>query len=381
LQHRKLGRTGLDVGAIGLGTEYLYGQSQETVVSVVHEATERGVNYIDLLLPFPEYRDNFGAALRGRRECVILAGHLGATAKNGQYCKMRSPRKSEPFFLDLLSRLGTDYVDILMLHNFNTLNDYERAVKPRGLMDLAHRFQQEGKARFIGISAHSVEVATKATESGMFDLLMFPINLAGNAIPGKKDLLKACVTHNVGLVAMKPFAGGKLLSKERTVRVARYQMGGEALKLKKSVPIAAAQCLSYALVQVGVSTVIPGCANLEELAAALAYWEATEEERDFSAIVADFQQYAAGECVYCNHCLPCPSVIDIGQTIRLLDMAQQHLTAELQAAYKALPAKASDCVQCGACTERCPFGVDVTLKMEQAVELFEQRGSQTRRWP
>jgi len=115
------------------------------------------------------------------------------------------------------------------------------------------------------------------------------------------------------------------------------------------------------------------------LTAALAYWESTEEEKDFSAIVADFQQYATGECVYCNHCLPCPAVIDIGQTIRLLEMAQQHLTAELQTAYGALSAKASDCAQCGACTERCPFGVDVTLKMEQAVELFEQRGSQTRR--
>jgi predicted aldo/keto reductase-like oxidoreductase len=377
VQYRKLGRTGLDVSTIGLGTEYLLGKSQETVISIFHAAVDRGVNYIDLLFPFPEYRDNFGAALRGRRERVLLAGHLGATAKDGQYSKTRSPRKSEPFFLDLLSRLGTDYVDILMLHNFNTLNDYGRAVKPKGLMDLARRFQQEGKARFIGISAHGIEVAAQAIESGMFDVLMFPINLAGNAIPGKKDLLNACVTHNVGLVAMKPFAGGKLLRKERTVRVARYQMGGEALKLKRSVPIAPVQCLSYVLAQVGVSTVIPGCADLAELAAALAYWEAPEDEKDFSAIVADFQQYVTGECVYCNHCLPCPSAIDIGQTIRLLEMAQQHLTAELQVAYEALPAKASNCVQCDACTERCPFGVDVVGKMEQAIELLEQRGPGT----
>jgi predicted aldo/keto reductase-like oxidoreductase len=87
--------------------------------------------------------------------------------------------------------------------------------------------------------------------------------------------------------------------------------------------------------------------------------------------VADFQQYVEGECVYCNHCLPCPEMIDIGQTIRLLEMAQQHLTVELQAGYEALPAKASDCVECGVCVERCPFGVDVTTKMRQAVALFE----------
>jgi predicted aldo/keto reductase-like oxidoreductase len=54
----------------------------------------------------------------------------------------------------------------------------------------------------------------------------------------------------------------------------------------------------------------------------------------------------------------------------LLDVAQQRLTDALQAAYDALPARASDCVQCDACVERCPFGVDVIARMEQAVELF-----------
>ena len=55
---------------------------------------------------------------------------------------------------------------------------------------------------------------------------------------------------------------------------------------------------------------------------------------------------------------------------RSTPMAQQHLTDEVRAAYGALEAKASDCTKCGACKERCPFGVDVTAKMEQAVAVF-----------
>jgi predicted aldo/keto reductase-like oxidoreductase len=149
-------------------------------------------------------------------------------------------------------------------------------------------------------------------------------------------------------------------------------MGGDALKLKKTQPITPVQCLSYVLAQVGVSTTVPGCANLEQLSAALAYLEATEEERAFSPLLADFQQYVPGECVYCNHCLPCPSAIDIGETIRLLELAQQHLTEELQAGYHALDAKASDCVRCGDCVARCPFEVDAIAKMEQAVVVFER---------
>ena len=64
------------------------------------------------------------------------------------------------------------------------------------------------------------------------------------------------------------------------------------------------------------------------------------------------------------------SAIDLGQVIRLVEMAQRHLTDEVRAAYGALETKASDCTQCGACKERCPFGVDITAKMEQAVAMF-----------
>lgn len=370
MEYRKLGKTGLNASVIGLGTEYLYGQSRETVVSVVHEAIERGVNYIDLIFPFAEYRDKFGAALQGRRERVILAGHLGATAKDGQYFKTRSLKRSETYFLDLISRLGTDYVDIVMLHNFNTVKDYDHVMQPKGLISLARRFRQEGKARFIGISAHSIAVASKAIESGQIDVLMFPVNLAGNAMPGRKELLSLCARQVTGLVAMKPFAGGKLLQKG-TVRVAKYQTGGEVVKTKITSRISPEQCLSYVLAQEGVSTALTGVKDTAELAAALHTLEATTEEKDFSPILANFGKYVEGECVYCNHCLPCPVVIDIGQVNRLLDAAQQGISEALRMAYDALPVKASACTECGACTERCPFGVDVIPKMRQAAEVFE----------
>lgn len=170
---------------------------------------------------------------------------------------------------------------------------------------------------------------------------------------------------------MKPFGGGKLLRKDRTVKVSATQMGGEAREIKKAQPITAVQCLAYALAQVGATTTVPGCKNVDQLRETLAYVQAAEEEKDFSTILADFQQYENGECVYCNHCLLCPSAIDIGQTLRFLDMAQQRVTTELKAAYNAFSAKASDCTECKACETRCPFGVNVIPKMQQAVALFE----------
>lgn len=372
MKYRKLGKTGLDVSAIGLGTEYLNGVPRDGVVSVVHEATDSGVNYMDLFFAHAEIRDDIGAALKGRRDKVIVAGHLGAAAKeDGQYYKTRDREVSERFFLDLLSRLRTDYIDILTLHFVDLEEEYERVFNGT-VLELAHRFQQEGKARFIGMSGHNLSVALKAVRSGQIHVLMYPINLTGNAMPGRKELLNACVSEEVGLVAMKPYAGGKLLQKEGLVSMGHVHSGWKSLQGKASASITPVQCISYTLSQIGVSTTVPGIKNTDELEAALHFLDATDEERDFSSIIADSQQYLEGGCVYCNHCLPCPSVVDIGKTIRLLETAQYAISDDLRADYDALSAKASDCIECGSCMERCPFEVDVISKMKQAVELFEK---------
>jgi hypothetical protein len=78
-----------------------------------------------------------------------------------------------------------------------------------------------------------------------------------------------------------------------------------------------------------------------------------------------------GQCIYCNHCLPCPADIDIGRTIHLFDQAQAGFTPQMRAEYAALPARASDCTECGVCMERCPYEVDVPGKMRAAARLFE----------
>ena len=370
MQYRKLGRTGLEVSAIGLGTEYLINVPQETVSAVIHAAIAQGVNYFDLFFAQPQFRDQMGIAFQGYRTRVILTAHLGAADRAGQYEKTRNLQESEYFFLDFLARYHTDYADVLFVHNSDGQADYDEIMKQGGLLDMARRFQREGKTRFIGYSGHTVATAQQAVKSGQMDVLMFPINLASHAVRGKRGLFQACVAYNVGLVAMKPFAGGKLLQSERQLKMNRWLSGGTKYQVDKKAGVTPVQCLAYVLAQMGISTVVPGCKDLAQLAAALAYGQATEAEKDFSALVSDFQQYVTGECVYCNHCLPCPSVIDIGQTIRLLELAQPRLTPELRTVYQALSSNASDCIQCGDCEARCPFEVAVMSKMEQAAALF-----------
>lgn len=131
------------------------------------------------------------------------------------------------------------------------------------------------------------------------------------------------------------------------------------------------RCIAYTLSQVGVSTTIPGVSSLEELDDILSYQDATAAEKDYSEIVKTFKEYEAGQCVYCNHCLPCPSHIDIGQVTRLLDTAKLGLTDNAKAANSELETKASKCTECGACLSRCPFDVDIISNMARVASLFQ----------
>lgn len=378
MDYRRLGKTDLRVSVIGLGTEFIWHEPQEVVREVVHEALEHGVNYFDLWMPSPEIRDYFGQAVQGRRKQALIAGHLGSTLQDGQYFRTRDLRRSEEHIHDLLTRLQTDYLDVLMLHYIDDDADYRTVFESGAFYELALRLKREGKARYIGMSSHRVPAARQAVASGLIDVLMFPMNPAFDALsadlqleaywdvksypgqserfalqPERKALYQLCEQQEVALVAMKPFAGGWLLNG----KMKRFHL----------TPL---QCLNYSLSQPGVCTVVPGCKDVTELRQALEFLDADAAAKDFSTLRQSYSDDFQGVCMYCNHCLPCPVKIDIAATTRLADSAQQGVTDAIRADYQALAVKASACRQCGSCMKRCPFGVGVIANMQRAVALF-----------
>ena len=385
MEYRLLGRTDLRTSVIGLGTEYLNHRSRTTVVSVVRKAIEAGVNYLDVVFSFKEYRDNLGAALQGRRDKVLLAGHIGCAETRGQYRLSRDGDENDRLFHDLLRRLGTNEVDVLMIQMVNRPESVDAILKPRGLMDLAQRLRREGKARHIGVSGHKVPALVKLLESCPVDVVMFPINIAWDMAPGRKAIYDACRQQGVGLVAMKVFGGGRVFAGSPGRKASKGDRSG----------ITPVQCLSYALAQPGVGSAVPGVRNTAQLESVLKYVTAGKGQRAYKSIIADFREDLRGNCVYCNHCLPCPVGIDIGKTIRALDAAQGRRPAsELRArvnfyypgrirtsSEEKLRGKALACTECGACVKRCPFDVDVIARMREAAPIPRPAASPERRRP
>ncbi len=112
----------------------------------------------------------------------------------------------------------------------------------------------------------------------------------------------------------------------------------------------------------------------EHVEAAVAYENASDEEKDYASVLAQApcNTFGQGECTYCGHCKPCPSGIDIAMVNKYYDLAvmQKEVPATVREHYLALEHGAGECIGCKGCEGRCPFGVKISERMKKAAELF-----------
>lgn len=380
MKYRTLGKTGLNVSEIGLGAEWLERHNAAEVKAVIDHCAQVGINILDCWMSEPNVRSNIGAALEGQRGRWIIQGHIGSTWHNGQYVRTRELGKVQEAFADLLKRLRTDYIDLGMIHFVDEVAEFHKIMDGEFIL-YVKELKQKGIIRHIGMSTHNPDVAKIAAQSGIVEMLLFSVNPAFDMLPASEDLneyfkdeyaqniggmaperaelYRLCEQNGVGITVMKGYAGGRLFSAETSPF-------GVAL-----TPI---QCLHYALTRPAVASVMVGYDTTEHVDAAVAYETASEEEKDYASVLANAPRHAyVGQCTYCGHCVPCPSGIDIAMIHKLYDLAKMQDTVPptVRAHYEGLSAHAADCIKCGGCETRCPFGVHVIERMAAAAELFQ----------
>ena len=381
MQYRRLGKTDLMVSEIGFGGEWLERHPEAESVELIRYAHSLGVNIIDCWMPDPKSRDIIGKGIAGCREEWYIQGHVGSTYQNGQYTRTRDVEQCRIAFEDLLSRLGTDYIDLGMIHYVDLEKDWETGV-PGAYLDYVMELKAKGTIRHLGLSTHNPIIARKAAESGLVEMILFSVNPAFDLMPPTDDLdnlfavdryaedldgvdpvraemYRVCEQHDVGLTCMKPFAGGRLFDAQRS---------------PFGVAMTAVQCIHYCLTKPGVASVLCGYDSKEQVDDAVAYEAADQSEKDYASVLssAPKHQFAGGECTYCGHCKPCPAQIDIAMVNKLYDLAvmQPQLPESIREHYRSLDHHADECIGCRGCEERCPFGVKVSERMKQCAGLF-----------
>ena len=379
MEYRELGNTGLKTSIIGLGCEHLGGKPYDQIKETIEVAMEGGVNIVDVFMPGRKVRKAIAKALGNKRKNVIIQGHVGSTDVNQQYDVSRDLPTVQKYFEELLRIFG-GHIELGMMFFIDTDDDYQ-SVFETGFADYVQRLKQQGDIGHIGFSSHNPKTAIKVIETGLPEMLMFSINPAFDMLPVDeyvfdhiendfgKTLFKGidperaalytlCDRRRIGITAMKPLGAGKLIATEHT---------------PFTIPLTVGQCIHYALSRPGVSSAMTGCKNSAEMNVALSYLKLTHTEKDYSKILSTMRNDFKGSCVYCSHCQPCPSGIDIAAVNKYLDIAKldpNEIPPSIKSHYRSLANKADSCTQCGHCENRCPFGVPVINNMEEADKVF-----------
>jgi len=196
LPRRILGRTGERISIIGLGGIVVMNESPETASAIVRDALEHGVNYFDVAPSYGDAEVVLGEALKPFREQVFLS------------CKTqeRTRRGAEEELHRSLQRLQTDHIDLYQFHGFTEIREVNRALGRGGALDAFIKAREEGKIRYIGFSAHSVDAALRAMDGFDFDTILFPVNYVCFYRDFGPAVIQKAEEKKLGILAIKALA-------------------------------------------------------------------------------------------------------------------------------------------------------------------------------
>ena len=201
MKKTRFGKTGLEISKIGFGGIPIQRLSEDEAVQVVQRCLDLGVTFIDTANGYTTSEERIGKALAGstvQRDQVVIATKTGARDKATALVHLELS----------LERLQTDYIDLWQFHGVSTFEAYEQVLGPDGAMEAAHEALQAGKIKHIGVTSHSMDIALEMVPSGHFESIQFPFNFITSE--PADELLPLAQEHDLGFIAMKPFAGGML---------------------------------------------------------------------------------------------------------------------------------------------------------------------------
>ncbi|MCD2491403.1 aldo/keto reductase [Lacrimispora sp. NSJ-141] len=315
-----LGKTGITVNKNGFGALPIQRIPKEDAAYLLRKAYDNGINFFDTARQYSDSEEKVGYAFKGIRDRLYISTKTASTTVEGFWDDLHTSLKN----------LQTDYVDILQFHN----PDF--CPKPgdgTGLYEAMLKAKEQGKIRHISITNHRLHVAMEAIESDLYDTLQFPFCYL--AAEQDIEIVNACKEHNMGFIAMKALSGGLI-----TNSAAAYAFEAQ------------------------YDNVLPiwGVQREKELDEFLSYIDnppvMTEELSSF--IVKERESLSGSFCRGCGYCMPtCPAHIKIDDCARMSLLLRRspsagHLTPESQA----MMAKIEDCIHCGNCMKKCPYGLN-----------------------
>ena len=329
-----LGRTGITVPQNGFGALPIQRISTESAVKLLRRAYAGGMRYYDTARGYTDSEEKLGLAFGNgwlKREEVYIATKTHALTPEG-------------FWKDLetsLRMLKTDYIDVYQFHNL------PRCFRPgdgTGMYECMLEAKRQGKIRHIGASAHKIGVAQEVAQSGLYEVLQYPLSYIAEDI--ELDLLATCQRNNVGFVCMKGLAGG-LITNARAAMAFVSQFDG-------LIPIWGIQR----------ETELDDCLSFMDETPVLDDGLRAFIERERKELMGSF-------CRGCGYCLPCTVGIRISDCNRMSLMIRRAPSEKwLGEPWQAEMAKIETCVDCRQCVSKCPYELDIPNLLRKNLEDY-----------
>ena len=329
-----LGSTGITVVQNAFGALPIQRVDKDTAVKILRRAYEGGIYFYDTARGYSDSEEKLGMA-------------FGDYPRDSFYIATKTMSKTpEEFWKHLDTSLGllkTDYIDI---YQFHCAGQVYRPGDGTGMYECMLEAKKQGKIRHIGITAHLIQVALDAVDSGLYETIQFPFSYLSSE--KEIELVNRAKANNMGFIAMKGLAGG-LINKSKPAMAFMSQF----------------------------DNVLPiwGIQKMSELEEWLAFMDDTPQlDNEMLEFIEKEKKELAGDfCRGCGYCMPCPAGIMINQCARMSLMlrrapSKNWLTPEMQSEMK----KIENCLHCNQCSSKCPYQLDTPSLLEKNYEDYKR---------
>lgn len=376
MKYRKLGKTGEEVSILGFGCMRFPQQGEkideEKSLEMIRYAIDKGVNYIDTAYPYHNGDSEIflGKALKdGYREKIKLATKLPSWAVNTR-------ADMDKFINEQLKKLQTKQIDFYLIHSLNK-EDYSR-LKENGLFDFIKKIKEQKLVKYVGFSFHdTLDVFKYIIDDYEWDFVQIQYNYIDEKYQAGTEGLLYAHNKGLGVIIMEPLRGGSLVN----------NLSDEIKSIINNSPVkksAVEWAFKFLYDKEEISVVLSGMSSLEQvidnIKAVDSQGEANSMTKIEKQVIEDlskeFKSKIKVNCTGCKYCLPCPKGVQIPLCFELLnsssmfndikkakDMYNGFLVSE--------GSDASNCVECGACEQKCPQHINIIEKLKEVRELFE----------
>ncbi len=379
MRYRKFGEIGWKPSALGFGAMRLPHKDddrgkikEDEAIEMIRWAIDNGLNYIDTAWPYHDGNSEelVGKALKeGYREKVKVATKLPSW-------DVEDSDDPDEILDKQLNRLDIEKIDFYLLHALSKKHWENYQSLDIDIFDWMMEKREEGKIDYLGFSFHDdLDTFKEIVDTYDWDFCQIQYNYLDQEFQAGKEGLKYAADKGLGVVIMEPLRGGKL-AKEPPESI--KQIWNEAAEEREPVEWA----LKWLWNQPEVSLILSGMSEFKQVKENVEYASESgigvlsEEDLKIVDRVADkYREISPVECTGCNYCVPCPNDVAIPRNFRIYNQAEIYDEYEK---YKEIwnenmkdESKATNCVKCGECIEKCPQNLEIMDLLEEVSEYFE----------